>query len=134
MSSILITGGAGFIGSHLAEKLLESGERVVVFDDLNNSYSRKIKRDNISKVLSLPNYTFVEGDIRNRDAFEVLFENYQIKKVVHLAARAGVRASLETPLSYEDINVGGTITVLETCRKVGIENLLGDIVKCCGWV
>ncbi len=124
MSSVLITGGAGFIGSHLAEKLLESGERVVVFDDLNNSYSRKIKQDNISKVLNLPNYTFVEGDIRNRDAFEVLFENHKIKKVVHLAARAGVRASLETPLSYEDVNVGGTITVLETCRKLGIENLL----------
>ena len=72
MSSILITGGAGFIGSHLAERLLESGEKVVVFDDLNNSYSRKIKRDNISKVFDLPNYTFVEGDIRNRDVFEVL--------------------------------------------------------------
>ena len=124
MSSILITGGAGFIGSHLAERLLESGEKVVVFDDLNNSYSRKIKRDNISKVFDLPNYTFVEGDIRDQDAFEVLFESHKIKKVVHLAARAGVRASLKSPLSYEDVNVGGTITVLETCRKVGIENLL----------
>ena len=117
MRSILITGGAGFIGSHLVERLLgEGGWRITVVDDFNDFYSPSIKRDNISQHLSNPNFTLVEADIRDADALANAFDDTNFNCIVHLAARAGVRPSLNEPRLYVETNVNGTVNLLELAR------------------
>ena len=114
---ILVTGGAGFIGSHLVERLLERGDEVVCLDDFNDSYDPAMKRANIAPVLANPSYALVEGDIRDRKVLRGIAAHHKCKEIVHLAARAGVRASLKAPLLYEEVNCCGTLNLLEFARE-----------------
>jgi UDP-glucuronate 4-epimerase len=121
---ILVTGGAGFIGSHVVDRLLESGQRVVVIDDFNDFYDPAVKRDNVAAHLLNVNYTLVEGDIRDAALVEKVFLEHGPQRVIHLAARAGVRPSLEDPLLYETTNVVATLILLEACRRHGVHKLV----------
>jgi UDP-glucuronate 4-epimerase len=123
-SPILVTGGAGFIGGHLVERLLAEGERVVVLDDFNDFYDPQIKRGAVKAHLGHPGYTLVEGDIRDKALVERVFAKHGIRKVVHLAARAGVRPSLSEPYLYETTNITGTMHLLEACRDHGVEKFV----------
>src|SRR3972149_6640650 len=122
--NILITGGAGFIGSHLADALLARGEKVTVIDEFNDFYDPKLKRENIAPHLSNPSYRLIEGDIRDTDKVLRMFEETRFDVVVHLAARAGVRPSIEAPLLYEQVNCVGTLNLLEAARKTGVKNFV----------
>jgi UDP-glucuronate 4-epimerase len=113
----LVTGGAGFIGSHLIDRLLERGAEVVCVDHFNDYYDPEIKRSNIQEHLKSRFYHLVEADIRDTEAMARTFAKYPIDKVIHLAARAGVRPSIEQPLLYEDVNVKGTLCLLELARQ-----------------
>ena len=114
---ILVTGGAGFIGSSVAEKLLARGDEVVVIDCFDEFYDPKIKRRNIEAALKNPAYKLVEGDIRDLELLKGLFRREKFDRVFHLAARAGVRPSIADPLLYEDVNVRGTMNLLEAARE-----------------
>ena len=122
--TILLTGGAGFIGSNLAEVLLERGARVVALDNFDSFYAESIKRRNIEKALASSNYRLVEGDIRDRDRLDGLFAEERFDCVVHLAARAGVRPSIEDPVEYCSVNVDGTAKLLEACRAHKVERFI----------
>jgi UDP-glucuronate 4-epimerase len=122
--TILVTGGAGFIGSHLVERLLSQAKRVVVVDNFNDFYTPVYKRENISAVIQDPNLRLYETDIRDRVACREIFEKHRIEKVIHLAAQAGVRPSIENPLLYEDINCKGTLNMLELSRSYGIKQFI----------
>jgi UDP-glucuronate 4-epimerase len=111
---VLVTGGAGFIGSHLCDHLLARGDEVTILDNFNDFYDPAIKRGNLS---TLADACLVEGDIRDAALVQRVFEEGQFDGVVHLAAMAGVRPSLEDPLLYEDVNVRGTLILLEEIRK-----------------
>lgn len=124
MSVILVTGGAGFIGSHLCEKLLDLGYNVVNLDNFNDFYDPKIKRDNIAKAQSNPNYILVEGDIRDRALLETIFNKYNIETLVHLAALAGVRKSISNPMEYVDVDIKGTVNLLEFSRRYKVKKFI----------
>jgi UDP-glucuronate 4-epimerase len=124
MSTILVTGGAGFIGSHLAEKLLEYGHKVINLDNFNDFYDPMIKRKNISKGSLSPRYTLVEGDIRDKILLESIFTTFKIDTVVHIAALAGVRKSIENPLEYIDVDIKGTVNLLEHCRIYKVKKFI----------
>ena len=113
MARILVTGGAGFIGSHTTERLLARGDEVVVLDNFNDAYDPAIKRANAA---ALQGARIVTGDIRDRELVRKLFADGRFDAVVHLAAMAGVRPSLLDPLHYEDVNMRGTMTLLEEAR------------------
>jgi len=113
VARILITGGAGFIGSHTSERLLARGDEVVVLDNFNDAYDPAIKRANAA---ALRGARIVTGDIRDRELVRKLFADGRFDAVVHLAAMAGVRPSLLDPLHYEDVNMRGTMTLLEEAR------------------
>jgi UDP-glucuronate 4-epimerase len=115
--NILVTGGAGFIGSHLVDALLEEGDRVTVLDSFNDYYSPRIKRENVSKHLQSPHYKLIEGDIRDTLAVSRAFQLGPFDAVVHLAAMAGVRPSLAQPSLYIDVNVNGTQALLSETVK-----------------
>jgi UDP-glucuronate 4-epimerase len=120
---ILVTGGAGFIGSHLTERLLELGYRVTVIDNFDPFYSRASKESNIHAVMTHPSFRLVELDIRDGKRMEEeLTENYSA--LIHLAAKAGVRPSIADPLGYEDVNVKGTMQLLEFARIKGIKQFI----------
>ncbi len=110
---LLITGGAGFIGSHLADRRLARGDRVVALDDFNDFYDPDRKRANVAPHAADRNYRLVEGDIRDRSLLARLFEEEAFDAVLHLAARAGVRPSIAQPVLYEEVNVVGTLRLLE---------------------
>jgi UDP-glucuronate 4-epimerase len=116
---VLLTGGAGFIGSHLTRRLLGRGDRVTVLDDFNTFYDPAVKRANLAPFLDRPGYRLVEGDIRDEALVERLFAGNDLSAVVHLAARAGVRPSLAEPILYEDVNCIGTLRLLEAARRHG---------------
>ena len=118
--ALLVTGGAGFIGSHLVERLLEAGSRVVVLDSFDSFYDPAIKRRNVERAARHPRYRLVEGEIRDARAVEELFAAERFEAVVHLAARAGVRPSIEEPELYTSVNLDGTTTLLEASRKHGV--------------
>ncbi|MBI4169626.1 MAG: GDP-mannose 4,6-dehydratase [Acidobacteria bacterium] len=120
MASVLVTGGAGFIGSHLAEALLAAGREVVVLDNFDDFYHPEVKRRNLEALSGRPGFALVEGDIRDEGLIEDLFKTQPIGVVVHLAARAGVRPSIQQPALYCDVNVRGTAILLEACRRHGI--------------
>ena len=119
--NILVTGGAGFIGSHLVDRLIAEGDwRVTVIDDLNDFYSPEIKRSNIAAHLGDPDFKFVERDIRVADELKVVFDEDNFDVIVHLAARAGVRPSLNEPKLYVETNINGTVNLLELAREFGV--------------
>jgi|HubBroStandDraft_3_1064219.scaffolds.fasta_scaffold94365_2 UDP-glucuronate 4-epimerase len=118
-SHVLVTGGAGFIGSHLARRLLARGERVTVLDDFNDFYDPARKRANVLGLARAAGFALVEGDIRDGAAVDRLFAAQGFDAVVHLAARAGVRPSLREPVLYEEVNCIGTLHLLEAARRHG---------------
>jgi UDP-glucuronate 4-epimerase len=123
-SHVLITGGAGFIGSHLTRHLLDRGDRVSVLDDFNDFYDPALKRANIAPWIDRDDYRLIEGDIRNAELVDQLFREGRFDTVVHLAARAGVRPSLSEPILYEEVNCIGTLHLLEAARRHGPETFI----------
>lgn len=121
---ILVTGGAGFIGSHLTEHLLRSGCEVSVIDDLNDFYSPEFKRDNLIAIQKVAPIRFFECDICDQDRVFEAVEAVRPEMIIHLAARAGVRPSLEQPLLYERVNVSGTMVLLEACKAFGVQKFV----------
>ena len=119
---ILITGGAGFIGSHLAEKLLAAEHEVVILDDFNDFYDPQIKHANIAGFAK--DVTVCHVDLRESDWVRTLLGRQKIDAIVHLAARAGVRPSIQSPRLYYDTNVIGTLHLLEAARLAGVERYL----------
>ena len=117
--NLLVTGGAGFIGSHLCRRRLARGDRVVVVDDFNDFYDPALKRANVAPLLSHPSFRLVEGDIRDRALVFRTFAEERFDSVVHLAARAGVRPSLAQPVLYEEVNCVGTLHLLEAAVAHG---------------
>lgn len=123
-ASILITGAAGFIGSHLCDRLTEQGVRVTGLDNFDDFYGRDIKEANIAEALLHSNFKFVEGDIRGTECIESILVRDKIETIVHLAAKAGVRPSIADPLGYQDVNINGTMVLLEATKKVGIKKFI----------
>lgn len=121
---VLLTGGAGFIGSHLAEALLRRGAHLTILDNLDDFYSPAWKQANLADVQRAGACEFFHADLREPSAVNAAFAQAQPEIVVHLAARAGVRPSIEQPLLYERVNVGGTMVVLEACRSFGVRKLI----------
>jgi UDP-glucuronate 4-epimerase len=119
MTTTLITGGAGFIGSHLADALLARGERVVCLDNFDPYYDPARKRGHIAGQVTQPNYRLIEGDICNRELVLRLFDEHRFERVAHLAALAGVRASVEEATRYTQVNVVGSINLLDGARQFG---------------
>jgi UDP-glucuronate 4-epimerase len=121
---IFVTGAAGFIGSHLAERLCGRGDDVIGLDNFDAFYARADKERNLAKLRSEPKFTFVEGDIRDADVLDRVFGERHPEVVVHLAALAGVRPSLADPVRYADVNVIGTQRVFDACRAHGVGRLV----------
>ncbi len=121
---ILLTGGAGFIGSWVGERLLELGHEVVTIDNFNPFYDPDIKRANVRKCLESERFELCDGDICDRELLEDLFAANRFEAVVHLAAWAGVRPSIEGPEIYEEVNLGGTLNLLQRARYDGIKTFV----------
>src|ERR1051326_251227 len=122
--NFLVTGGAGFIGSHVCERLLQAGHVVWAYDDLNSFYDPQVKRNNIRELQSLAKpFEFVYGDLTDAHAVEDLVSSVPFDQVIHLAARAGVRPSLEEPALYQRVNVEGTVNLLEALRRRKIKKV-----------
>ncbi len=120
--NFLVTGGAGFIGSHLCERLLREGHAVWTLDDLNGFYDPALKEKNLRQIRSLGKpFTFVRGDLTDRPCVDRLLREVKFDQIVHLAARAGVRPSLEEPALYQRVNVEGTVNLLEAARVAGVK-------------
>src|SRR5207249_11356265 len=119
---ILVTGGAGFIGSHLVEKLLAAGHEVVILDDFNDFYDPQIKHTNIAGFAK--NVTVCHVDLRDGAAVRNLFHRENVDAIAHLAARAGVRPSIQHPQLYYDTNVSGTLHLLDDARVTGVERFI----------
>src|SRR5437773_5297856 len=120
--NFLVTGGAGFIGYHLCERLLRDGQAVWAFDDLDNFYDPKIKEANLRDLQSLAKpFTFVHGDLTDRAGLDQLLSSVRFDQIIHLAARAGVRPSLIEPALYQRVNVEGTVNLLEAARLHGVK-------------
>jgi UDP-glucuronate 4-epimerase len=122
--SILVTGGAGFIGSNLCEKLISLSYLVICLDNFDTFYSEEIKRRNIKNLLSNQNFLLITGDIRDNSLLNDIFLKYNIDLVIHLAAKAGIRNSFIDPLEYFDVNVSGSICLLEAMKKNKVRNLI----------
>jgi UDP-glucuronate 4-epimerase len=121
---ILVTGTAGFIGSHVAQRLLARGERVVGLDNLNDYYDVTLKRARLERLLGQPGYTHLTIDLADRGAMEAAFATHRPRRVVHLAAQAGVRYAAQNPHVYADSNLTGFLHVLEGCRHHAVEHLV----------
>jgi UDP-glucuronate 4-epimerase len=121
---ILVTGGAGFIGSHTVEALLARGERVIALDNFNDYYSPERKHRNVAPFMSNPNFRLVHTDLRDRAALEHLFTTEPIRRIVHLAAMAGPRPSVDNPALYEEVNVRGTLNLLELAVRQGVHHFV----------
>ena len=121
--SILVTGAAGFIGSHLVERLLADGRTIVGLDCFDDFYDPAVKRENLASVMERPDFRLIEGDIRDADLLRAELPD-PVDCIVHLAARPGVRPSIEQPLLYQDVNVRGTQVLLEHARDRGVKRLV----------
>ena len=121
---ILVTGAAGFIGMHVSQLLLARGDRVVGLDNLNDYYSPQLKRDRLARLTPSAAFEFVHMDVADRPGLASLFAEHKFDRVVHLAAQAGVRYSLQNPHAYIDSNVVGFMNVLEGCRHGGVQHLV----------
>ena len=124
MKTYLVTGGAGFIGSSLTEKLLNEGNRVIAIDNFCDYYSPLLKEKNIKDFLDNPNYKLYRTDIRNSEDIKKIFSDNKIDVIVHLAAMAGVRPSIENPLLYQEVNGMGTQNILESAKLNNINSLV----------
>ena len=121
---VLLTGGAGFIGSHVAEALLRSGAELAIVDNLDPFYSVDVKRANLAEIRRQGDFTFFEANICDSQGLAGVFGEFRPEAVIHLAARAGVRPSIENPRAYQETNVGGTQNVLEMCRQYSVNRLI----------
>ena len=124
MSEILVTGAAGFIGMHACERLLARGETVLGIDNLNAYYDVALKEARLSRLTAHPRFRFERMDVANRGGMVALFERFRPRRVLHLAAQAGVRYSIEAPHTYVDSNLAGFVNVLEGCRAHPVEHLV----------
>ena len=124
MNTYLVTGGAGFIGSTLSERLLKEGNKVVVIDNFCDFYDERIKENNVKDLLKNDNFKLYRKDIRDREALKEIFDNNNINIVMHLAAMAGVRPSIENPILYQDVNCMGTQNILEEMKAHHVKNLV----------
>lgn len=124
METTLVTGGAGFIGSHLIERLLSRSNCIVCIDNFDPYYSPQVKKNNIKNFLHNSLFKLAVCDIRNKDDLEKIFLAHEINRIVHLAARGGVRPSINDPLLYQDINIRGTLNLLELSKEYGIKNFI----------
>ena len=122
--NFLVTGAVGFIGSHVCERLLEAGHAVCALDDLNDFYDPAIKQSTLRELQSrAQSFSFVHADITNRGEVDEIFGSMAFDQIIHLAARAGVRPSLENPALYQRVNVEGTVNVLEAARERGVKKI-----------
>jgi UDP-glucuronate 4-epimerase len=121
---ILLTGGAGFIGSHVAEALIRDGARVSIVDNLDNFYAPSRKQLNLQEIRHAGDYDFFEADLRDMAALRKIAERVQPEIIIHLAARAGVRPSIEQPALYESVNVAGTVNILEIAREIKAQRVV----------
>ncbi|HBR1546267.1 TPA: NAD-dependent epimerase [Klebsiella pneumoniae] len=119
----LVTGAAGFIGFHVSKRLLNDGHQIVGIDNINDYYDVKLKESRLEQLES-PSFTFYKLDLADRDGMAKLFETEQFERVIHLAAQAGVRYSLENPYAYADSNLTGYLNILEGCRHNKVQHLL----------
>ena len=116
MGKHLVTGAAGFIGFHLSLRLLNRGEEVVGFDNLNDYYSVELKRDRLKLLNEFENFKFIEADLANQSSVDQVFREHDFDRVINLAAQAGVRYSIDNPRAYTDSNIVGFLNILEACR------------------
>ncbi len=121
---ILVTGAAGFIGNFVAERLLAQGHQVIGLDNLNDYYQVSLKMARLARIESYPNFQFIKLDLADREGMAALFAEQRFQRVVHLAAQAGVRYSLDNPMAYNDSNLTGMMTILEGCRQHQVEHLV----------
>ena len=124
MSTYLVTGGAGFIGSSLVKQLLKQGNKVIAIDNFCDFYDTKIKEKNVKELLEDTNFKLYRADIRDREALNKIFSKHNIDIVMHLAAMAGVRPSIENPVLYQEVNCMGTQNILEEMKAHNIKNLV----------
>src|SRR5437868_2805215 len=121
---ILVTGAAGFIGFHASQRLLAAGHELVGVDNLNAYYDARLKNARLALLQGVPGFRFEQADIADRAAMAALFARESFEVVLHLAAQAGVRYSLQEPFAYADSNLVGMLTVLEGCRRHGVKHLV----------
>lgn len=121
---VLVTGAAGFIGSHCVARMVEMGMDVIGVDNLNSYYDPQLKRDRLAELHRYAGFEFLEADISDRDAIASIFKKNDFSGVLHLAAQAGVRYSLMNPFAYTESNITGTLVMLEACRNFGVEHFV----------
>lgn len=122
--NILVTGAAGFIGSNLTDRLLDKNEKVIAVDDFNDFYDPKIKEENLRQAVKNPNFKLYRGDIRDKALIDKIFKENTVDVVCHIAARAGVRPSLQDPVLYEEVNCLGTLNLFEAVKKHPVQNFV----------
>ena len=122
--TLLVTGAAGFIGSHLCQRLLAQGNTVIGLDNFDPFYDPAVKRANIARCEKDDNFKLAQGDIRDTAFVANILKNHDVEIIVHLAAKAGVRGSIKDPLGYADVNVNGTVVMLEAAKKHGIDKFI----------
>lgn len=124
MKKVLVTGAAGFVGSHVAEKLLERGDIVVGIDNFDDTYDRKFKEENLAVNAKSEGFNFIEGDICNQELIKSIFEREKPDSVLHLAARVDTRKAVDIPLDYIKVNIDGTIHLLDGAKNNNVSNFV----------
>ena len=130
----LVTGAAGFIGFHVCKKLCQAGFEVIGLDNLNNYYDILLKKARLEQLKLNTNFRFIKLNLTDKKNIDHLFRKEKFNRVIHLAAQAGVRYSLENPMAYADSNLTGHLTILESCRQYGTEHLVYASSKFSLWI